>query len=165
MNIAEGLQKGIKAELEGNSFYTMAANSTSDPKGKEVFHTLAAEELDHMRFLKGQLDSIIKTGRPDPDLKLGNRSELTGGFPIFSESIKARIKGAHIEMSALAIGIQLELDAMNFYKSQAKEISDPEIKKFYDMLAEWEAGHYHALLSQQDSLKEDYWADAGFAPF
>jgi rubrerythrin len=165
MNIAEGLQKGIKAELEGNGFYTMAANSTSDPKGREVFLTLAAEELDHMKFLKGQYESIIKTGRPDPELKLGARMEFSGGFPIFSESIKARLGEAHIEMSALAIGIQLELDAMNFYKSQAKEVADAEMKKFYEMLAEWETGHYHALLSQQELLKEDYWADAGFAPF
>jgi rubrerythrin len=165
MNIAESLQRAIKAEMEGNSFYTMAANSTTDSKGQEIFRTLAAEELDHMKFLKGQYESIIKTGRPDPEMRLGTKLNLSGAFPIFSESIKSRLKEAHIEMSALAIGIQLELDAMNFYKSQAKEVADAEIKKFYDTLADWEAGHYHALLNQQESLKEDYWADAGFAPF
>jgi hypothetical protein len=32
-------------------------------------------------------------------------------------------------------------------------------------LAEWESTHYHALLEQQETLKEDYWRHNGFAPF
>lgn len=165
MNITEGLMKAIKAEREGHSFYMMAANSSSDAKGKKIFETLAAEELDHMRFLNGQYEAISRTGKPDPNLKLGPKLDLSGAFPIFSDGIKSRIRSAHIEMSALAIGVQLELDAMTFYKSESQAASDPEIRKFYNTLAEWESGHYHALLRQEESLKQDYWSEAGFSPF
>jgi rubrerythrin len=165
MNTTEALLKAIKAEHEGYGFYMMASRSSSDEKGKKIFETLAAEELDHMHFLKGQYDAIIKTGKPDSNIRLGAKHDLSGSFPIFSEAIKGRLKGAQIEMSALAIGIQLELDAMNFYKAQAQSATDPEIKKFFQTLSDWEAGHYHALLNQETALKEDYWAESGFAPF
>ena len=36
---------------------------------------------------------------------------------------------------------------------------------FFTELAEWEAGHYEALLTQQESLKEDYWSASRFSPF
>lgn len=163
--LTDGLVEAIKAERDGYSFYMMAAGGTEDPKGKEVFETLAREELDHMNFLRQQYDSIMKTGRPDMKIKLGPRKDLTGISPIFSERLKSRIKDAHIEMSALSIGIQLELDAIKFYKEQARLFTDPEISGFYNELADWETGHYNALWEQQQALKEDYWSAGGFAPF
>jgi len=165
MKVTDALQHAIKTERQGHDFYMMAAHSTEDAKGRQVFETLAAEELDHMRFLHGQFDAISRSGKPDLQIKLGAKLDLSGAFPIFSEAIKARIQGAHFEMSALAIGTQLELDAMVFYKREADANDDPVIKAFFTELAEWERGHYQALLRQEESLKEDYWSDSGFAPF
>ncbi len=163
--LLEGLTEAIRAERDGNSFYRMAAKGTEDEKGKEIFETLANEELDHMHFLRRQYDSIMETGVPDMTIKLGPKADLSGLSPIFSDKLKSRIKDAHIEMSALSIGVQLELDAIKFYQEQSKKADDPEIKRFYDELAEWEQGHYNALLAQQKELRKDYWSDSGFAPF
>ena len=68
-------------------------------------------------------------------------------------------------MTALAVGMQLELTAEKFYAKCAAESDDPLAKKFFQELAEWEAGHYAALARQQEELKEDYWSGGGFAPF
>jgi len=163
--LTEALIQAIKAERDGHSFYTMAAKGTDDPKGKEIFETLALEELDHMNFLRAQYDSIIKTGQPDTKVKLGPKADLDNISPIFSKNIKGRISEAHIEMSALSIGIQLELEATKFYQTHADAAADPAIKAFFTELAQWENGHYHALLSQQEEFKADYWSDGGFAPF
>lgn len=163
--LAEGLLKAIKAERHGHSFYMMAANSTEDPKGKKVFEELAHEELHHMHFLRKHYDSVLKTGMLDQSAKLGQRADLSGMSPIFSDNLRARIKDANFEMTSLSIGIQLEYDAMNFYRSQSEVADDPEVKEFYTELAEWESGHYQALLRQQEELKEDYWSAGGFAPF
>ena len=163
--LTKGLIEAIRAERDGYSFYLMAAGSTEDPKGKDVFEALAHEELDHMNFLRQQYESILKTGRPDKNIKLGPKRDLSGISPIFSENLKSRIQDAHIEMSALSIGIQLELDSIKFYKDQAREANDPDAAAFFNELAEWETGHYSALWEQRQSLKEDYWAAGGFAPF
>ncbi len=163
--ITDGLMKAIKAERYGHSFYLMAANSTVDTKGKAVFQTLAHEELNHMQFLRKQYYAIMETGKPDESIELGPQADLSGMSPIFSDRLKSRIKDANYEMTSLAIGLQLEQDSMDFYHSQSEAVDDPVIKEFYARLAEWESGHYHALLKQQEELKEDFWSSGGFAPF
>ncbi|MFH1420035.1 MAG: ferritin family protein [Planctomycetota bacterium] len=163
--LAEGLLKALQAERDGHSFYNMAATSSQDPKAREIFAQLAAEELDHMGFLARHYESVLKTGRPDSSANLGSRAALSGAWPIFSEAIKTRLKDAHFEMSALSIGIQLELDAQKSYRELAGRTDEPVVKKFLLELADWEAGHYQALLQQQESLKEDYWTENGFAAF
>ncbi len=163
--LLESLLEAAKAERYGHDFYLMAAKSTEDAKGKEVFEMLAAEELDHMRFLLSQRASVLKTGRVDADLKLGPKADLTDPSPIFSSGLKARVKDANFEMTALSIGIQLERDAMIFYRKHSEAAEDEVVRGFFAHLAAWESGHYHALLKQQEELKDDYWSAAGFAPF
>lgn len=163
--LADNLMQAIRAERDGNSFYGMAAATSQDPKAKEVFAQLAAEELDHMQFLSRHYDAILKTGKPDPSAKLGPRHDLSGMSPIFSENIKTRIQDAHFEMSALSIGIQLEVEAQNFYRNCAAQADEPVMRGFFNELAEWESGHYQALLRQHVELKEDYWSSNRFSAF
>jgi len=163
--LLEGLMEAAKAERYGHDFYLMAANSTEDAKGKEIFKMLAAEELDHMQFLLSQHKSVLKTGNVDTELKLGPKANLNGPSPIFSDSLKARIKDANFEMTTLSIGIQLERDAMAYYHEQSEAAEDEVVKKFFAYLSTWESGHYQALLKQQNELKDDYWSAAGFSPF
>lgn len=163
--MAEGILAAAKAEAEGHHFYRMAAQTTGDAQGQKVFEQLAQEELEHMRFLQAQHDAIVKTGKMDTLVTLGQPHTWDGASPIFSESIRTRLADAHFEMTALSVGIQLELSAEQYYKSQADAVVDAGIKQFYRDLAAWEAGHYRALLRQQETLKEDYWSASGFAPF
>jgi rubrerythrin len=163
--VTEGLQQAIRTETDGYHFYTMAANSVQDPKGREVFNRLAQDELSHLRFLNHQYQSFLEHGKPDEQAKLGPRDEWAGDNPIFSEKIHKRLDEAHFEMSALSIGIQLELTSQQFYRAEAQAAEIPVVRAFYNELAEWESDHYHALLKQQESLKEEYWTKGGFAPF
>ncbi len=163
--VLAGLKEAIKAEGDGYNFYMMAAGNSVDPKGKEVFQMLAREELEHVKYLRIQYNSILNNGTPDASVSLPKRAVLDGESPIFSPAIKSRIKDAHLEMSALSIGIQLELNAINFYREQAEAADDQVITDFYNELVEWESGHYNVLLTQQENLKEDYWDAGGFSPF
>ncbi len=96
---------------------------------------------------------------------MDSRTRRTAESPIFSPQIRKRIKDAHYEMSALSIGIMLEQNSVAFYEAQAKSVDDPQARSLYEELADWERGHLHALLRQEGALKEEYWAQAGFAPF
>ncbi|MBW2459659.1 MAG: ferritin family protein [Deltaproteobacteria bacterium] len=163
--IAKHLFEAIKAESNGEQFYLMVAASTADEKGRAVFTQLADEERRHQQYLKAQYQALKETGQLDTSAKLGNRVDLTGPSPIFSDALKARAKDAHLEMSALSIGIQQELGAVKFYQAAAKAADEPAAKAFFEELAEWESGHYSALLRQQELLQGDYWSAAGFSPF
>ena len=160
-----GLEKAMQAELEGYHFYQMAAQNTKDAQGQEAFKSLAEDERDHFNFLKAQRDAIAETGTLASDITLGEPKPFTGDHPIFSKEVKTRVGGAHYEMTALGIGIQLEKSAVDFYRGEAEATEDPGIKKFYLELMKWEQGHLEALSRQADDLQKDYWAEAGFAPF
>ena len=163
--MAEGIQQAIKAEVDGYHFYMMAARSTEDEQGRSVLQSLAQDELEHVRFLKAQHAALLATGLPDEKVQLGARAELKGASPIFSAGLLARAGEAHFEMSALSIGVQLELGAVQFYDAQAKAAPHPRVRAFFEELADWERGHYQALLRQQEAMKDDYWAGGGFSPF
>lgn len=163
--ILEGLERAIRAEVEGHHFYMMAAKTIEDPKGREVFEKLAGDEVEHARFLQAQYDAVRATGKPDPAVTLGEATEYEGQHPIFSDALRERIKTAHYEMTALSIGVQLELNAIEFYRAEARAAGNPDVAAFYRKLADWESGHYHALLTEQDALKKDYWTEGRFSPF
>jgi len=162
---AEAVMKAIQTEIQGQNFYRMAAATIEDPKGREVFLMLAEEEVSHEKFLRAHYSSLLERGTPAGGVKLGKPSNLSGSSPIFSEAIRSRIRDAHYEMTALAVGIQLEATAMGFYRRASEDSDDRTIKRFFLDLASWETGHYEALLRQQQDLKLDYWSSAGFAPF
>ncbi len=163
--VAEGLKKAMQAEHEGRHFYLMASESTKDPKGQQTFKELAEEELDHFNYLKRHYESVVKTGQIDSTARLGEQKVLTGMHPIFSDDIQKRVKDAHYEMTALSIGVQLEMSAIQFYRAEAEAATDPGVKELHQELAKWEQGHLSALEQEIEALKEDYWHDAGFAPF
>ena len=162
--IIEGLKKAMQAEVDGHNFYKMAANSTEDEMGKETFNSLAEDEVEHFKFLKAQYDSFKANGKPDTKAKLTRPSELAES-PIFSENFKERLHDAHYEMTALSVGIQLELSSIQFYKSESEKARDATVRRFYKELADWETEHHRRLLKQQQELTEDYWQAGNFYPF
>jgi len=72
---------------------------------------------------------------------------------------------------AIEAAIQYETRVRDVYRSAAEKCDDATGKRvlqvlaFFAELADWESGHYHALLRQHEALKEEYWSKAGFAPF
>ena len=92
--VANGIVEAIRTENDGRYFYLMAANSTTDPKGKEAFETLAAEEEIHLKYLKKQYLSLLKRGEFDKKLKLGPKADFSGAHPIFSAQLLERLSTA-----------------------------------------------------------------------
>jgi bacterioferritin (cytochrome b1) len=88
-----------------------------------------------------------------------------GDSPIFSPALKARIGEAHIEMTALSVGLQIELASVERYRRLADTADTAELKEFFAALAHWEEGHADALGRQSRNLLESYWNEARFAPF
>jgi len=163
--LLEALRRALEAEHEGYGFYLMAAKATEDEQGRSVFRQLAEEEQQHAAYLKAQHKAIAETGRVDSQARLGSPHALAGRSPIFSADLKRRVGDAHFEMSALGVGVHLEQNAMEFYAAQAAEATDAAVRAFFRELSDWEAGHYHALLAQQEELHSGYWEKNGFAPF
>jgi rubrerythrin len=162
--ILQGLKIAIEAELTGHEFYKNAAKSTSDPMGKETFKRMAEEEMGHFNYLRHQYQSVLEKGDYDVSKKLMKKEYSHAKNPIFSEEIKNRVKESHFEVSALTIGMKLELDAVNFYRSCAQKAQSEDAKQFYNELAEWEQDHFLAFEGALNLLKEDYFQANNFVP-
>jgi rubrerythrin len=164
IEILEGLKTAIEAELTGHEFYKNAAKSTDDPMGKETFSQMAEEEMAHFNYLRHQYNSVLEKGDYDFSKKLIKKTKEHAASPIFSEEIKNRIKDSHFEVSALTIGMKLELDAMKYYRSCAEKAQNEEVEQFYSELADWEQDHYLAFEKQLEVLKQEYFQANNFIP-
>jgi rubrerythrin len=162
--ILEGLKTAIEAEATGYTFYKNAAATTSDPKGKEAFAHMAEEEMNHLNYLKLQYQSVLEKGDYDFSTHLAKKKRQHADSPIFSDEIRDRIKDAHFEVSALTIGMKLELDAMKYYRSCAKKAHSEDAKRFFNELADWEEDHYLAFEHQLNHLKDEYFIANNFVP-
>jgi len=162
--ILEGLRTAMEAELTGHEFYKNAAKNTDDPMGKETFSRMAEEEMGHFKYLRQQYSAVMEKGAYDFSKRLEKKAYHHAEHPIFSDAIKKRIKDCHFEVSALTIGMKLELDAMQYYRACAEKSSDKEAKGFFTELAAWEQDHYLAFEKQLDMLKREYFQANNFVP-
>ena len=70
-----------------------------------------------------------------------------------------------LAMSVFSIGIQMEKDAVDFYKKAKESTKLEEARELYDLLIKWEKVHLDQFTEQYEIYREDWWADQGFAPF
>jgi rubrerythrin len=158
------LQQAMLSERDGVQFYSMAAKQAEDSGAVLLFEQLANEETQHFSALQKEYQSILDTGTWDPNTVWKSPQTLHEPGHIFSDDFIRRVKGRHLEMAALSIGILLEKQSFEFYSKQAEMAEDPIVKTFFRELAQWEEGHYKLLLREDDALKEDYWSANRFSP-
>ena len=163
--IREILRKAYQIEVDGYTFYSLAADRSDKPAVQELFGKLARDEVEHQTYLKGILRSYDEQGlaafrgdRHAPDLRAFSSK-------VFTEAFKQQAHGAAFEMGVLSIGMQLESRAVSFFNQAATQAGDVGVRDFYRFLADWEKEHFDALQSLYDGVRQDFWADGRFAPF
>ena len=163
--IREILKKAYQIEVDGYTFYSMAAERASKPAVQELFDKLARDEVQHKAYLQSVIGSYEEKGlaafsvpHRDPDLKA-----FTG--TIFTEEFKKQAHGADFELGVLSIGMTLETNAIQYFSGAAQRTSEQDVKDFYQFLADWEQEHLEALQMLYNGVREDFWADGGFSPY
>ena len=164
-DIREVLKKAYQIEVDGYTFYSMAADRAEKPAVQELFDKLANDEVQHKAYIKSVMGSYEDKGveafaihRRDPDLRAFTDT-------IYTEAFKAQARDADFEMGVLSIGMTLETRAIQYFTGAAKSASEDEVRDFYQFLADWEKGHLEALQKLHTGVREDFWADGGFSPF
>jgi len=153
--ITDILRKAFQVEVDGLTFYSMAADRANKPATKKLFERLARDETEHQAYLRSVMRRYEEHGassfamdRRDPDL-----AEFSSS--IFTESFKDQAQGEDFEIGALHVGMQLEATAVEFFDASARNASDPQIGGFYRFLADWEGLHLRTLQQLYESLRED----------
>lgn len=154
MDLQKAFQDAIKGEIEGRELYKAAAEKTGDTKAKEVFQMLAVEEQGHHDTLVQMAKDYTQgKGLTMPQLQTPASFE-DAESPIFTREFKEKV--SDFDMTALSIGIKLELESERFYREMAEKAQEKEAKELFTHLADWERGHYDYLQSQVGFLEEYY---------
>ena len=138
----EVVKEAMLAEVKGHQLYTHAATTTTDPAVRGIFESLAKDEEGHM-----------------------STAEVGGGsHAIIDDAFKKSLKTGTFEMAAIGIGCDLEKRAIAFYPEHAEKTDDPDLKKLFSWLTEWEKAHLAQLLDLEKFYKDAFWAEQGFMP-
>ena len=159
------LRRAYQIEVDGYTFYSMAADKAEKPAVQEIFGKLADDEIQHKLYLQDVMGNYEDKGieafniaRRDPDLKAFTST-------IFSDDFRKQAEGTDFEMGVLSVGMTLESRAIQYFAGAAKSATDPEVRDFYNFLAEWERQHFEALQQLYNGIREQFWGDSGFSPF
>jgi rubrerythrin len=158
----EILKTALLLERRGKAFYTKVADQAADPDVQQIFEIMAEEETEHIKFLSEQFIHY-KQNQRFKNVKFPKGPEDTAS-EILTDTIKGKISAASYEAAAISSAIDMETRAIKIYTDRAKLADDPDEKKFYQWLADWEKGHHKILFELNNELKERIWNDAHFWP-
>lgn len=161
------LKKAYLMEQQGKMLYETAARQAENDDVKSFFKELAMEEQLHMDILEKQSAAIKNEGRFADQ---GFEKDLSSGTPgtsggIFDKSLVQGINSAGFEATAITAAVSLEENAVKFYTRMEKDATEPDAKKMYNWLANWEKTHLKNLTALQEELTERIWGDNSFWPF
>ncbi len=159
----EAVKNAIMVEIKGQQLYEHAVQQTKNPDAKAMFEMLAADEVKHVRMLQAQFKYLTEGDLSALDeihpAEVDHRSQS-----IITDNFKKSIKRGDFEMAIIGIGCDLENKAIAYYKEQAAVVDDPDLKKLFTWLAEWEVDHLDQLRELESLYQDAYWADQGFSP-
>jgi len=141
-DVSQGVDIGIKIEKMGIDFYTKSAEKAGEDV-RHVFTFLAKQETQHLSLLKELKNSLIENDR----WKEPGAMKSCGRIPkIFSKS-----KKYDYEISAMLHALEAERLSKKFYSNFAKKIKNPDGKRFFEKMAEFEEKHLELIKAILDS--------------
>jgi len=143
----EMLSAALQMERKGEEFYSETVKKTKNPVGKQVWEMLRADELVHMRRIKKIYESLSE-GKPWSEEWFSEetqRADIDRFFGDLAKKHEKDISAETTDLQAIDVGIELELQAVNYYEKHFKKAVDPLEKKFLGRMMDEEKSHYLAL--------------------
>jgi len=148
----EALQVALDTEKKGYVFYKVAAKSSKDPKGQEVFEHLACDEIEHMGVIATIFESLTNN---EPWMTYEEAVAKYGETPkekIIFPDVPVEAQEDFDDLRALEEALDFEKKAVEFYTKQAKETDEEKARAFYQSLIEIEESHVTIIQAELDSL-------------
>ena len=163
-NALDILKTAILLERRGRAFYKKVAEDAKNSAVREFFEMMVTEEDHHMKILGEQFKAFKNNGKfSSGTYDAETTSDMVS--KILSKDMMDKIESAGFESAAISGAIALEEKAQRVYRERSKSASDPEEKKLYQWLAQWESEHLAVLSKMDRMLTEAIWNDNKFWPF
>jgi len=133
------LEMAIQDEITSQKFYLDGCTKTNDKTIHSFLTSLANDEKEHERILKGVVEMEIYDGSIPVDaefLEKGSGAHVTEGDDISEDLTLERV---------FEIALKKETKAHLVYSHIADYMTDDELKKLFSGLAEQEQFHYKKI--------------------
>lgn len=159
--VLEILRKAYRIEVDGYTFYSMAADRATPEGVRDLFGQLAADERQHQAYLREIGEHFTATGAVA--FQVDPRPPSMSRFldQVFTQELKQQAAGATMEAGALSVGITLESNAIAFFTSAAQTAPADPARDFYLFLADWERQHLQALQNAFNAIRADFPLSSG----
>ena len=150
----DALNEALCHEEEGYAFYSKAADRTIDPKGAEMYRSLADDAQLHIGIVQRQM--AVLEARSDwalPECVFDCQADLEKPlYPRGRQALAQSIRSDDSELDALLFALKTENDGFDYYTEQGKAAIDPQARSFYEYLAEEARTHFNLLMLNYESL-------------
>lgn len=158
--LAAVLVKAMQLERDGHAFYLAAAEQTRAQAGRDMFLTLAHDELQHLQIL----DGVYRTWLGEGVWPSAEELALEGSrrWPIFPPPVAAAevVSPRTSELDALRQGIAAEEASIALYQQGLRTAEAPPMREMYQYLVQQEEGHRTILQGEYDHLTNTgFWFD------
>ena len=161
MTINEAIKTALEFENKVYNNYQQAEKKAKDPKGQKVFHTLALEELGHIKYLEIKLDEWKKSGHVTVtalETAIPDKEKIKECIQRLGDRMRGN-KDRSAELDLLRTALQLEVETSSFYKQMVRELS-AEGQSFFARFVEIEEGHLAIVQAEIDALTGlGFWFD------
>jgi Fur family ferric uptake transcriptional regulator len=146
----DALRIAIATERSGLEFYTRAAKTTKDARGRKIFQDLAHEEKSHLGKLEARYNELLER---DPQLESRPTFLFFKGAAhgLFEEGAERLAQGVD-DQQALMIGIRCERGSHRFFKKYGERFEDSEGKQIFLEFADEERDHLDLLVREYRAL-------------
>lgn len=141
------LKTALEMEKKGKDFYDNAAATCKTELGREIFSTLARDEVVHLERIKTIYNSLEEKEQwTDEWLKIKESpASVKTVFGELASKYKTKSKADATDLEALDVGIDLESKSVLFYEKQFEGADDPMEKKFAEKMVAEEKSHLTLL--------------------
>ena len=138
------LNLGINSEIAAYVFYKRAAEMIGDESLRKVLNGFAMDEKGHFLVLENTYDRNVRSEMWAPYKDILSREGLPEIDELVQDTHKellGKIGTLKTRKEILEMALSLEKEAFDLFHDASSKAKDPDIKKVFDHLSEFEKGH------------------------
>ena len=150
---SEVLRAAITMEVDGKAFFERASTMMTRKRSKDMFMSLAAQEMRHIDVLSHQL-GLLDQGLDWVTLEdAKNASAPSSRFSVFAghsvKGLELRLDAGELEV--IDVGMDVEKKSIEYYRAAGQRTENANAKQVFEWLVGEESGHLTILQAERDS--------------
>ena len=145
----KAIEMAMKMEQEAVDFYSQCAAKTDNPVGKKMFLSIADDEKYHIACALSVQKG--KTFTPSEATPLEDMKKI---FDQHKQDMLRQVQSTSDELEAFRVAMNMEQEAISFYRKASSQATTAEEKNFFDCLIRDEEEHFSIFQNTYSFLSD-----------